>query len=65
MIDTNSISQIRQAAPAAQQALNAWTIVAAAAGAFVTHFYHTIVAGGGVKNIVKKFWNGDATKGTP
>ncbi len=64
MLDTNSITHFTQAAPAAQQAFNAWTVVAAAAGAFVTHFYHTVVSGGGVKNIVRKFWNGDSTKGT-
>lgn len=57
-MDTNYLAQVAQAAPAAQQAFNAWLIVAGGAGVAVTHGYHVIVSGGGLKNIAKKFWNG-------
>ena len=58
MMDTNVIAQVTQAAPAAQSALNAWNVVALGVGAALTHAWHTVVAGGGVKNIVRKFWSG-------
>lgn len=64
MIDTNDIAQITQAAPAAQQALTAWNAVAVMIGGAVVHGYHLIVSGGGLKNVIKKFWNGE-TKGNP
>jgi hypothetical protein len=64
MIDTNSIPPV-QAAQAAQQALNAWMIVAAGAGVAVTHAYHTIVAGGGLKTIVGKFWDNTSPRPSP
>ena len=64
MIDTNAITQAAQAAqavPAVQQTLSAWNVVALGIGAAVTHAYHTVVAGGGLKNIARKFWNGSVT----
>lgn len=60
MIDTNAIPAV-QLAQSAQSAMNAWLIVAAGAGAVLTHAYHRLVAGGGLKNIVRRFWSGEAT----
>jgi hypothetical protein len=65
MIDTNQITQIANsaavAAPAVQSAFNAWIIIAAGAGGLVVHAYHTIVNGGGVKNIFLRLWSGNPT----
>lgn len=58
MLDTNTLSQIAQAAPAAQNAFNAWHVVALGAGAVIAHAYHSIVNGGGVKRLGSNFWNG-------
>jgi hypothetical protein len=59
MIDTNTVNQI---APLASSAPDAWNVVAVGVGVAVTHAYHTIVAGGGIKNIVRKLWNGEEKK---
>lgn len=59
MIDTNAITNVGQSAPAVQQTLSAWNVVALGVGAALTHAWHTVVAGGGVKNIVRKFWSGE------
>ena len=59
MIDTNAINQVAQAAPAVQETLSAWNVVAVGVGVAVTHAYHTIVSGGGIKNIVRKLWSGE------
>lgn len=58
MIDTNSLSQLAQAAPVAQNALNAWHVVALGAGAYLAHAYHSIKAAGGIKNILRGLWDG-------
>lgn len=59
MIDPTAITQSASPAPAVQQTLSAWNVVALGIGAAVTHAYHTVVAGGGLKNIVRKFWSGE------
>ena len=58
-MDTNLISNFGQAAPAVQQAFNAWLVVAAGAGAALAHAYHVIVAGGGLKYLARRLWTGD------
>ena len=59
-MDTNSISQLAQAAPVAQNALNAWHLVALGTGAYLAHAYHSIKAAGGIKNILRGLWDGGA-----
>lgn len=57
-MDTNSLSQIAQAAPQVQSTLNAWHVVALGAGAYLAHAYHSIKAAGGIKNILRGLWDG-------
>lgn len=59
MIDTNTIAQLQAAAPAMQSTLNAWHIVALGVGAVLTHAYHTVVNGGGIKRLAGNFWFGE------
>ena len=61
-MDTNLITQLNEAAPAVQSAFNAWMLVAAGVGAAFAHAYHVLVANGGIKNVARKLWNGDAAK---
>ena len=42
----------------APASLNAWSIVALGAGAFIAHAYHTVVNAGGLKRLWSNFWNG-------
>jgi|GEM_PF-3290933 len=64
MIDpTNITNTVATAAPAVQQTLSAWNVVALGIGAALTHAYHTVVNGGGLKNIARKFWSGEKGEG--
>ena len=58
MLDTNTLNQIAQAAPAAQEAFNAWHVVALGAGAWLAHAYHSVKDAGGIKNIFLGLWDG-------
>jgi hypothetical protein len=60
MIDTNQLQQLAQAAPVVQSTFNAWHIVALGIGAAVTHVYHTVVNGGGLKKLWSNFYDGPA-----
>ena len=63
MIDTNAIPAFANTAPAVQQTLSAWNVVALGIGAALVHAYHTIVNGGGIKNIARKLWSGEKSEG--
>jgi hypothetical protein len=59
MIDTNTLLSSATTPGAVQTTLSAWNVVALGVGAALVHAYHVIVAGGGIKNIAIKLWNGE------
>jgi hypothetical protein len=57
MIDTNTITALVPVATGGSP--DAWNVVALGVGAALVHAYHVVVAGGGIKNIARKLWNGE------